>query len=327
MNEESLKYPLILIPKEYQEIRHFELFNPSPIGEMPPKPKLYNRKIGCFVMLIPAILFIVLAVLNYDIDGLIGTIMWIVFFGGLLLANQGSKFDDAQLLEYEKIKNNIEEEKEYLELYQKLKHNSKLFFQYKKYKYIYWVKSGEPHYSIRKFGKIESLPKKGRTEQFFKLELMKYFKEILYTDIYVDTYFPDFLIIDINNGIKINIEIDEPYSLKEKLPIHYVEDINEKIRNDFFLENGYFVVRFAEEQIINDKQACLQLLKGIYDTVKEFEPIEKIKSFEKQIQGISRWSLKEAIQYAESDYRHFYLNKMYNSQHFMSDRQSSQDLT
>ncbi len=71
-------------------------------------------------------------------------------------------------------------------------------------------------------------------------------------------YVPDFMYYDKENQIYIDIEIDEPYTFKEKKPIHYHSQ--DKRRNDSLVKSGWSVIRFSEHQIINQPDECCKFI-------------------------------------------------------------------
>lgn len=75
-------------------------------------------------------------------------------------------------------------------------------------------------------------------------------------------YEPDFAYIDVEKGIFIDIEVDEPYSGWEKTPIHYrIENsTNDGKRNESFTERGWIVLRFSEKQVFEQTMSCLKYL-------------------------------------------------------------------
>lgn len=86
-------------------------------------------------------------------------------------------------------------------------------------------------------------------------------------------YEPDLAYIDTRKGIFIDIEIDEPYSGLERMPIHYKTDtgtIDDK-RNDYFTERGWTVIRFSENQVYKYPTSCIkrvyQLLHSIDSSI------------------------------------------------------------
>ena len=74
----------------------------------------------------------------------------------------------------------------------------------------------------------------------------------------------DFILIYDDLKLGIDLEIDEPYTLKESLPIHLVEDEKYIYRDKFFLNLGYIVIRFAEYQIaLYPDYCCLHIARTV----------------------------------------------------------------
>lgn len=77
-------------------------------------------------------------------------------------------------------------------------------------------------------------------------------------------YEPDISIIERNDkyGIRIDIEIDEPYSGVERKPIHYIgcgDDFRDLCLNNI----GWIVIRFSEKQIYTEADYCINYIKYI----------------------------------------------------------------
>ena len=49
-------------------------------------------------------------------------------------------------------------------------------------------------------------------------------------------------------NLRIDIELDEPYDLRDFIPRHYLEDRSDSQRDNLMLQAGWVVVRFAEKQ-------------------------------------------------------------------------------
>ena len=73
------------------------------------------------------------------------------------------------------------------------------------------------------------------------------------------SYTPDFIYR--NEEIFIDIEIDEPYTLEERKPIHY--EFNDDNRDNFFLDINWAIVRFSERQIVNEPHNCIETIKSV----------------------------------------------------------------
>lgn len=111
-------------------------------------------------------------------------------------------------------------------------------------------------------------------------------------------YKPDIAILWKSKGIAIDVEIDEPYDIKSREPIHCTDDEKDYIRNAYFLENGWFVIRIAEEQVIKN-------VDGIYGYVSNIISVfAKDKRFARDygINPVKRWSKEEAQKMAEDGY-------------------------
>ena len=116
-------------------------------------------------------------------------------------------------------------------------------------------------------------------------------------------YKPDIAILWKSKGIAIDVEIDEPYDIKSRKSIHCLDDEKDYIRNNYFLENGWFVIRIAEEQIIKN-------VDGIYGYVSRYISVlanDKRFARDCSIDPVMRWTKEEAQRMAEEKYRENYL--------------------
>lgn len=110
--------------------------------------------------------------------------------------------------------------------------------------------------------KIDDSANKGLSESYFLSYLQKWFdypwRIIEHCQFQGERYTPtaDFILINDDLKLGIDLEIDEPYTLKESMPIHLVEDRKYIIRDKFFLGLGYIVIRFAEYQIAQYPDYC-----------------------------------------------------------------------
>lgn len=80
-----------------------------------------------------------------------------------------------------------------------------------------------------------------------------------------DAYHPDYLLFDPAHKLRIDIELDEPYTLRVGMPIHFLEG-EESIdapRDQAFLAAGWAVVRFSEEQAVNDPDGCARVIADV----------------------------------------------------------------
>jgi hypothetical protein len=170
---------------------------------------------------------------------------------------------------------------------------------------------------------IHSDYKKGASHQFFKTFLSQSFKEKIFEDAaikitdyrssYYDSdykpYITDFLYYDSKTNMHVAIEIDEPYNLKDKKPIH----INDSDRNSFFLKHNWIIIRFAEEQIVLQPFKCCEYIKQIiYALQNDYTIINSIPS---GLQSVKKWTLEDINELIITDYRNSYLRKLSDSQY------------
>lgn len=179
------------------------------------------------------------------------------------------------------------------------------------------LRNEEIHKSLLYFGGKVSIPKpnpiefqSGISEKYFLQYLQKYFWSIsIIQQSMLEYYEPDF-ILELNNGLRIDIEIDEPYSGKTKECTHYYDyeknSFSDAKRNRFFVENRWIVIRFAEQQIIEHPDSCCKFIAELllrldqYVTVQPFNNTPDIKTME-------IWSKKKSGEMAYFDIRKQYL--------------------
>lgn len=109
-------------------------------------------------------------------------------------------------------------------------------------------------------------------------------------------YEPDIAYIDVQKGIFIDIEIDEPYSGSERLPIHYKTKGGTKDdrRNDCFTERGWTVLRFSEKQVHEQPKSCL---KRVYQLLSEMDgsiTMPQCLATEADISSNDMWTKEQA---------------------------------
>ena len=116
-------------------------------------------------------------------------------------------------------------------------------------------------------------------------------------------YKPDIAILWKSKGIAIDVEIDEPYDIKSREPIHCTDDEKDYLRNAYFLENGWFVIRIAEEQVIKNVDGIYGYVSNIISAFAKDERFARDCS----IDPVMRWSKEEAKKMAVDGYREKYL--------------------
>ncbi|MFL0061959.1 hypothetical protein [Tenacibaculum maritimum] len=150
--------------------------------------------------------------------------------------------------------------------------------------------------------------KTGYTENFFEHKLDKYFKKYILKNVVIDDgrkypYQPDYVFCYEKYNLYIDIEIDEPYAYKSKKPIH----IDDEKRNDYFLNKGWSIIRFAEVQITKYPELCCKIIsEHIRNLTGESIWIEGFHKLD-NLEMIIGWNKSEASEMASSSYRQTYL--------------------
>jgi len=115
-------------------------------------------------------------------------------------------------------------------------------------------------------------------------------------------YKPDIAIIWREKNIFIDIEIDEPYDIISRTPIHY-KGCGDSLRNAYFLDNGWNVIRIAEKQVVDN---CTKVVEYIKLCLCQLAEDVRFKA-ERNIECVNRWSYTEAQKWAEGGIRESYL--------------------
>jgi len=158
--------------------------------------------------------------------------------------------------------------------------------------------------AAKKPSKLRRAVQKGRSEEHFLPYLYQHFgkafiKNNLQLGKFALPYVPDFCYIDEEKFIYIDIEIDEPYAALSGEPIHYLGA--DDARNDFFISQGWTVVRFAEEQIAKYPEACCatiaQVIQYLYAKTDKISP---------NVPLIPCWDKKMAIEMSKNQHRQYY---------------------
>ena len=120
-------------------------------------------------------------------------------------------------------------------------------------------------------------------------------------------YEPDLVYRDAN--ICVDIEIDEPYSGSGH-PTHYLKDDDsnvDAVRNQRFVEAGWHVIRFSEQQMFCHTKACMkEVFKLLLEAgaVKEL-PRKLVK--EPDLEPIQRWTEVDSREMKRRNFRPSYL--------------------
>jgi len=116
---------------------------------------------------------------------------------------------------------------------------------------------------------------------------------------------PDFIYIDTNINLHIDIEVDEPYAFKEREPVHY-QDKDLK-RNQFFSDRSWLILRFSEEQVVRYPDSCYKFLAQVVSKFVEEIDLSAFDSIP-DLASQPQWTLGESREMLLRDYRQTYLH-------------------
>lgn len=96
-----------------------------------------------------------------------------------------------------------------------------------------------------------------------------------------NAYVPDFVLHVPSHNLYIDVEIDEQFN-SNGVPIHSLNNLHDKKRNNYFLDYNWIIIRFSESQIQNfPKECCKEIAFIINDTLG-------IKSYSNKLLNINR---------------------------------------
>ncbi|MGD0340398.1 MAG: WYL domain-containing protein [Bacteroidales bacterium] len=169
--------------------------------------------------------------------------------------------------------------------------------------------------SIIKFPRKNKVGNKGFSEEHFYKHVIQYLKPHfkVYSDRIViitskqNPYEPDIVLIDEDSGINlfIDVEIDEPYDGTTREPIHYSGYDTE--RNKFFMNRGWLTIRFAEEQVWKNPKGCCKFIFLVISSISGKYKISKDIISAEGIEFIPQWTVEQAREWADLNYREQYL--------------------
>jgi len=176
-----------------------------------------------------------------------------------------------------------------------------------------------PVVKMPKFNSNVKLPRTGRTNQkgykendFFN-EIKNQITEIELTNNvhmvipnFNKPYEPDIVLFDKNLNLYIDIEIDEPYDGYFRYPTHCInieeDDKQDNIRDLFFTESGWIVIRFTEKQVHCQANDCICYIKNVINSIYNQDFINDTKC-----ENENQWDYNQCIQWQKIFYREKYL--------------------
>lgn len=118
---------------------------------------------------------------------------------------------------------------------------------------------------------------------------------------------PDIAIIGKGTAnIRIDIEIDEPYAGITRQPTHCKGD--DTIRDTYFADRGWIVIRFSEYQVHTQEFGCLKFIAQILNKIDAGFNIPTVLSSAADLTREKAWDIVQAQKWEKALYRETYLN-------------------
>ena len=114
-------------------------------------------------------------------------------------------------------------------------------------------------------------------------------------------YEPAFVLTDEKEEWFIDVEIDVPYHGWYRVPMHY-KDCKDSVRDNYFNECGWTVVRFTERQIRKAPEACMDFIRMVVNKLQDSST-----NITSTVIPEKRWTFKEAVEMERNLIREKYL--------------------
>lgn len=157
----------------------------------------------------------------------------------------------------------------------------------------------------------KSTATQGVSEQAFYRVLAQVFPKVVQGVEFQNTEFPylysaDFVLVH-ESGLCIDIEVDEPYVGNTKAPHHCIDQGKDEIRNKFFTNGNWIVIRFSERQAVKYPQSCCMVIAEVVANISgDFTYLTQLQSVP-TLPIDPMWTIKQAKKWAIADYRQTYL--------------------
>ena len=179
--------------------------------------------------------------------------------------------------------------------------------------YLYPVVKMPKSNTILKLPRTGRSNQKGYKENDFYSKLKQTIKDIEMTNNvhmvipnFNKPYEPDIVLFDKNLNLYIDIEIDEPYDGYYRYPTHFINPEDEikqdNIRDLFFAESGWIVIRFTEKQVHCQAYECIDYIKNVLNSLYNRNFVNDVTC-----QKENQWDYNECIQWQKIYYRENYL--------------------
>lgn len=118
-------------------------------------------------------------------------------------------------------------------------------------------------------------------------------------------YTADFLIVEPTTGLHFDIEVDEPISFSTGGATHFIGD--DDYRNKCFIDAGWVVVRFAEEQVSSQPLRCCRFIANVIEKYTGNDVVAAKLSSVLRLDKVQQWTKSQALKLKKRKYRQSYL--------------------
>jgi len=157
----------------------------------------------------------------------------------------------------------------------------------------------------------DSTSKVGSSEALLGKALNLYFPNRIQTGLTLTipgrsgwSYDPDFAYLDKTTGLRIDIEVDEPYTHQTGEPIHYRG--KDERRNSFFLGRGWLVIRFSEKQVVLSPNRCCKTIAQVIAELTGDSSVLNPFTTISDLEPMPQWTYEEALDMAQCRHRDQY---------------------
>ncbi len=293
------EFPIILIPSNIEQVKsRLPTLPPSPLVPSPPGRE--PEKVNTSVIAVESVSVTIPSVTLAAQEGYL--IPAALFFLASLAAiaaqtwRQITTYPKRKKQHQQKFINYTKELKDYQK--KKLKHEEEIKIKIADFQYKLLL---EILTQTQAHDGINSKARRGWSEQKFLAKLAEYFPKMIYAGLtlnipnYQYPYTPDFVYIDKEINLYIDIEIDEPYAHNNRQATHYLGSPKDRRRNEFFLEKNWIIIRFSEEQVVTAPESCCKTIAEIIFNLTGNSSILNDFIHVPDIQRTKQWTELEAI--------------------------------
>ncbi len=309
-------FPVILIPSSIQQIKSARPPIPTFTEPLPQQPGAEPQKVNTTIIAVEAVGVTVPSAAIVSQGGTVPGLLLFLAVGGAIAAQvwqQIKTYPQRKLNHqretgtYSRKLENYEQKKRHHEHESRLSQSPERVaeFQYRLLQEV--LRRTNSHDGDR------SVARRGWSEAKFGECLKRYFPGKIHSGLTLNIpnfdhpYTADFTYVDSSLNLYIDIEIDEPYVYSSGNPTHFLEAEKDSKRNNFFINKGWLVIRFSEEQVVCYPQSCCKTIaSAIAEVLGDTSVLNQFANVP-NLQEMSRWTQSEAEVMAAEGYRERYL--------------------